>query len=342
MNIGIQRQMVFKCPRTGINVQHRLEYARPECSEPEGTHVSVCCPAWRVAALGQQHDRQTAGRLERAGCSASQMMRDIPDMEQQEESRIGEYRLPVSLAEAVRVEIAYPGGERIVRLFGNIAKSDRSITVLRSVKVAVAGGVDVDESTSPGAGIQQKYGAANNRSAKEATPGRRLHRRITTGSGEFASEPQLAGSAGGYRLRVSTASERRSGGCPPRRRPSPPRSLSKKPKKVSAGEKEMPMPIEDSCQEAGRPSCTATPPRRPCKAPTGGAVYPYFGTGAAATHQQQTAVRRCPQLYLLILLRLVALEIKLVVAVDLTGTPVQKPYHSSRRHRMTAAGSEPS
>jgi hypothetical protein len=37
---AMDRQIVFKCPRTGMNVQHRLD------DEPgERTHVSVPCPA---------------------------------------------------------------------------------------------------------------------------------------------------------------------------------------------------------------------------------------------------------------------------------------------------------
>ncbi|MBR0905048.1 hypothetical protein [Bradyrhizobium liaoningense] len=36
----MDRQIVFKCPRTGMNVQHRLG------DEPaDRTHVSVSCPA---------------------------------------------------------------------------------------------------------------------------------------------------------------------------------------------------------------------------------------------------------------------------------------------------------
>jgi hypothetical protein len=34
--------ILFKCPQTGINVQHWLE-AGP--NEPEGSHKSVVCPA---------------------------------------------------------------------------------------------------------------------------------------------------------------------------------------------------------------------------------------------------------------------------------------------------------
>lgn len=38
----MDRQIVFKCPQTGMNVQHRLV---AEASETPNTHVSVVCPA---------------------------------------------------------------------------------------------------------------------------------------------------------------------------------------------------------------------------------------------------------------------------------------------------------
>ncbi|SPP91633.1 hypothetical protein [Bradyrhizobium vignae] len=38
--MGVDRQIVFKCPQTDLNVQHRLT------DEPDDrTHVSVSCPA---------------------------------------------------------------------------------------------------------------------------------------------------------------------------------------------------------------------------------------------------------------------------------------------------------
>lgn len=40
----MERQFLFKCPRTGMNVQHRLEDDRPE-ERPANTHVPVRCPA---------------------------------------------------------------------------------------------------------------------------------------------------------------------------------------------------------------------------------------------------------------------------------------------------------
>jgi hypothetical protein len=38
----MDRQIVFKCPQTGLNVQHRLMAASSEAAD---THVSVPCPA---------------------------------------------------------------------------------------------------------------------------------------------------------------------------------------------------------------------------------------------------------------------------------------------------------
>ncbi|MDX3968274.1 MAG: hypothetical protein QHD01_16960 [Bradyrhizobium sp.] len=40
----MERQILFKCPRTGMIVQHRLDDDRAE-TPPENTHVSVRCPA---------------------------------------------------------------------------------------------------------------------------------------------------------------------------------------------------------------------------------------------------------------------------------------------------------
>ena len=45
MKTGMQRQILFRCPRTGINVQHRIDDERPESSEPADSYVSVRCPA---------------------------------------------------------------------------------------------------------------------------------------------------------------------------------------------------------------------------------------------------------------------------------------------------------
>jgi hypothetical protein len=38
----MERQIVFKCPQTGLNVQHRLTEAPEDGAE---IHVSVPCPA---------------------------------------------------------------------------------------------------------------------------------------------------------------------------------------------------------------------------------------------------------------------------------------------------------
>lgn len=43
MNQDMQRQILFRCPRTGMNVQHRIE--RPESSGPADSYVAVRCPA---------------------------------------------------------------------------------------------------------------------------------------------------------------------------------------------------------------------------------------------------------------------------------------------------------
>ena len=41
----MQRQILFMCPRTGTNVQLRLDDEVVESLKPEDTHVSVRCPA---------------------------------------------------------------------------------------------------------------------------------------------------------------------------------------------------------------------------------------------------------------------------------------------------------
>lgn len=40
--VGMDRHIVFKCPQTGMNVQHWLAAAQ---DEPQGTHRPVACPA---------------------------------------------------------------------------------------------------------------------------------------------------------------------------------------------------------------------------------------------------------------------------------------------------------
>ncbi|MGT2504055.1 hypothetical protein ACVOMS_31095 [Bradyrhizobium guangxiense] len=41
----MQRQILFKCPRTGMNVQHRFDDERPERAGPADSYVPVRCPA---------------------------------------------------------------------------------------------------------------------------------------------------------------------------------------------------------------------------------------------------------------------------------------------------------
>jgi len=41
----MQRQVLFRCPRTGINVQHRIDDERPEHFEPADSYVAVRCPS---------------------------------------------------------------------------------------------------------------------------------------------------------------------------------------------------------------------------------------------------------------------------------------------------------
>ncbi|WP_092303200.1 hypothetical protein [Bradyrhizobium sp. Ghvi] len=40
----MERQILFKCPRTGMNVQQRIDDDRREWA-PENTHLPVGCPA---------------------------------------------------------------------------------------------------------------------------------------------------------------------------------------------------------------------------------------------------------------------------------------------------------
>lgn len=41
----MQRQILFRCPCIGINVQHRIHDERPEGSGPADSYVAVRCPA---------------------------------------------------------------------------------------------------------------------------------------------------------------------------------------------------------------------------------------------------------------------------------------------------------
>lgn len=61
----MQRQILFRCPRTGITVQHRMDDERPESSEPADSYVSVSCPA----CMSLHFVNSTTGKLlgERSG-----------------------------------------------------------------------------------------------------------------------------------------------------------------------------------------------------------------------------------------------------------------------------------
>lgn len=61
----MQRQILFRCPRTGTNVQHRIDDDRPECSEPADSYVAVRCPA----CMSLHFVNSTTGKLlsERSG-----------------------------------------------------------------------------------------------------------------------------------------------------------------------------------------------------------------------------------------------------------------------------------
>ncbi|MCS3764934.1 hypothetical protein ML401_06310 [Bradyrhizobium sp. 62B] len=41
----MHRQILFRCPRTGINVQHRIDDERSESSASADSYVPVRCPA---------------------------------------------------------------------------------------------------------------------------------------------------------------------------------------------------------------------------------------------------------------------------------------------------------
>jgi hypothetical protein len=41
----MQRQILFTCPHTGMNVQHRIDDEWPENFEPADSYLSVRCPA---------------------------------------------------------------------------------------------------------------------------------------------------------------------------------------------------------------------------------------------------------------------------------------------------------
>lgn len=61
----MQRQILFRCLRTGMNVQHRIDDERPESSEPEDSYMPVRCPA----CMSLHFVNSTTGKLlsERSG-----------------------------------------------------------------------------------------------------------------------------------------------------------------------------------------------------------------------------------------------------------------------------------
>ncbi len=55
----MDRNIVFKCPRTGMNVQHRLSCVSADTPDAENTHVWVTC-----LACGSVHFvNSTTGKL---------------------------------------------------------------------------------------------------------------------------------------------------------------------------------------------------------------------------------------------------------------------------------------
>ena len=59
MNQDMQRQILFRCPRTGMNVQHRIDDERPESSGPADSYVAVRCPA----CMSLHFANSTTGKL---------------------------------------------------------------------------------------------------------------------------------------------------------------------------------------------------------------------------------------------------------------------------------------
>ncbi|PSO21468.1 hypothetical protein [Bradyrhizobium sp. MOS003] len=59
----MQRQILFKCPRTGMNVQLRLDEEAVESGKPENTYVSVSCPACASFHLVNSTTGRTLGDL---------------------------------------------------------------------------------------------------------------------------------------------------------------------------------------------------------------------------------------------------------------------------------------
>lgn len=61
----MHRQILFRCPRTGMNVQHRIDDEPPESCESADSYVVVRCPA----CMSLHFVNSTTGRLlnERTG-----------------------------------------------------------------------------------------------------------------------------------------------------------------------------------------------------------------------------------------------------------------------------------
>ena len=55
----MQCQILFRCPRTGMNVQHRIDDERPENCEPADSYVPVRCPA----CMSLHFANSTTGKL---------------------------------------------------------------------------------------------------------------------------------------------------------------------------------------------------------------------------------------------------------------------------------------
>jgi hypothetical protein len=55
----MQCQILFRCPRTGMNVQHRIDDERPGSCEPADSYVPVRCPA----CMSLHFANSTTGKL---------------------------------------------------------------------------------------------------------------------------------------------------------------------------------------------------------------------------------------------------------------------------------------
>jgi hypothetical protein len=59
MNRDMQRQILFRCPRTGMNVQHWIDDERLDSCEPPDSYVPVRCPA----CMSLHFANSTTGKL---------------------------------------------------------------------------------------------------------------------------------------------------------------------------------------------------------------------------------------------------------------------------------------